>query len=113
MGLDQSAYRITKKGNAAEIACWRKHPNLQGWMENLYHEKGGDIEEFNGIDVELDEDDINRLERAITNNGLPTTIGFFFGEPKDQYNKDQDLEFCKDARKAIQKKQTVTYRSSY
>ena len=112
MGLDQSARRITKKGNAAEIACWRKHPNLQGWMANLYREKGG-MEEFNGIDMELDEDDINRLEKAITNNGLPITIGFFFGGPKDHYYKDQDLEFCKDARKAIQKKQIVTYESSY
>ena len=24
-----------------ELHYWRKHPNLQGWMENLYREKGG------------------------------------------------------------------------
>ena len=112
MGLDQNAYKINKKGKKTEIACWRKHPNLHGWMANLYREKGG-VEEFNCIDLELDKDDINRLERAIDNNGLPNTIGFFFGEPKDHHYKDQDLEFCNIVRKAIQKKQTVTYKSWY
>ena len=24
-----------------EIAYWRKHPNLHGWMEDLYYKKGG------------------------------------------------------------------------
>ena len=39
MGLDQYAYRI-KEGQGFEIAYWRKHNRLQGWMENLWVEKG-------------------------------------------------------------------------
>jgi hypothetical protein len=113
MGLDQSAFTTDKSGNVVEIAYWRKHPNLQGWMANLYREKEGGVEEFNGIGLELDKDDINRLEKAITNNVLPYSIGFFYGEPKDHFYKNQDLEFCKDAHKAICNKQTVTYRSNY
>tara|TARA_R110000824_G_scaffold142854_2_gene310177 strand:- start:466 stop:825 length:360 start_codon:yes stop_codon:yes gene_type:complete len=112
MGLDQYANKVNKKGNKTEIAYWRKHPNLQGWMENLYREKGG-TKEFNCIDLELDKNDIDRLEIDINNNDLPTTMGFFFGEHKDCYYKAQDLEFCKDARKTIQKEQTVIYGSWY
>ena len=33
---------------AKEIAYWRKHPDLHGWMENLYREKGGREKSFNG-----------------------------------------------------------------
>ena len=40
MGLDMYAYIARKKSedfnSAREIAYWRKHPNLQGWMENLW-----------------------------------------------------------------------------
>ena len=38
MGLDQYAYVANKAGSEyndqsrQEIAYWRKHPNLQGWM---------------------------------------------------------------------------------
>jgi hypothetical protein len=35
-----------------ELAYWRKHPNLQGWMQELYYEKGGEGE-FNCVDLEL------------------------------------------------------------
>jgi len=40
MGLDQFAYSVDAKGKREEIAYWRKHPNLQGWMEALWIEKG-------------------------------------------------------------------------
>lgn len=43
MGLDQYA-SIRKDGQEdQEIAYWRKHPNLQGWMEQLWREKGGEV----------------------------------------------------------------------
>jgi hypothetical protein len=29
-----------------ELAYWRKHPNLHGWMEQLYRAKGGTAEDF-------------------------------------------------------------------
>jgi hypothetical protein len=40
MGLDQFAYCIDNNGEKEELAYWRKHPNLQGWMENLWQSKG-------------------------------------------------------------------------
>ena len=46
MGLDMYAY-VASKANTEwgnndahrEIAYWRKHPNLHGWMEILWNEK--------------------------------------------------------------------------
>ena len=88
MGLDQYAYRI-KNGEALEIAYWRKHNRLQGWMENLWvqrgkpnpqkDEDGNVIDEFNCVDLELDEEDLDKLEESLDSKELPETSGFFFG----------------------------------
>ena len=111
MGLDMYAYVATKPGaqeeyyeevNAnrtttqpRELAYWRKHPNLHGWMEELYYAKGGDVDTFNGVEVELTWEDLDELEKAILNDELPDTKGFFFGDPSDDYYKQKDLTFIK------------------
>ena len=103
-----------KEGDSSvitEIAYWRKHPNLHGWMENLYHQKGGE-DEFNCAPVELTSEDLDRLEEDIRNGGLPHTSGFFFGESQggnDEVN--YDLEFVKNARRAIAEGDRVFYDS--
>jgi hypothetical protein len=121
MGLDQFAYTIDSEGNKNEIAYWRKHPNLQGWMENLWHEKGrpNETEEtsgmglsnFNCIPVELSYEDLDSLEKDITNNRMPQTAGFFFGDDSDDYYKEKDLEFIQSARSALDKGSKVYYDS--
>ena len=121
MGLDQ--YAVARRGEPVkneegqleyadqhEIAYWRKHPNLQGWMENLYQEKGG-TEEFNCVDVELTLEDLDELEAAITGTSLPETAGFFFGENSDDYYKDKDLQFIEQARQYLNDGYTVVYSS--
>ena len=116
MGLDQYAsIRLDTKdeeGNwdTEELAYWRKHPHLQGFMESLYHEKGGEGE-FNCVDVELDLADIDMLEASIKGEELPETEGFFFGDSHDEHYKEEDLQFCKDAREALFFGQTVVYSS--
>ena len=46
MGLDMYAYTSTKprdgddESSHREIAYWRKHPNLHGWMQQLWERKG-------------------------------------------------------------------------
>ena len=104
-----------------EIAYWRKHPNLQGWMEQLWVEKGRNTGPggasidpmFNGVELELTWDDLDRLEQAILNNGLPYTQGFFFGDPADDYYKQQDLEFIKKAKAELFVGLKVFYNSSW
>lgn len=134
MGLDMYAYVATKgqhnehydKGDwdetlkefvspvekPREIAYWRKHPNLHGWMHRLWEAKGG-VGEFNGDELELTWEDIDMLEHDIKNKHLPTTGGFFFGNPADDYYQEQDLEFVKNARAELFLGLQVFYNSSW
>lgn len=139
MGLDQYAYAASKAGAkdefyeekyaqgnenvqdpTTELAYWRKHPNLHGWMEHLWNAKGcpgveagfNDVM-FNGIEFELTFDDIVKLEEDIKNNNLPKTSGFFFGSDADDYYKNQDLEFVYEAKSRLFLGQKVFYNSSW
>ena len=96
----------------AEIQYWRKHHDLHGWMENLYRVKGGKAESFNCVNVRLNEEDLDKLEHDITNNNLPHTTGFFFGNnPPDSESIAQDLQFIRNARNAIAEGKAVFYSS--
>lgn len=120
MGLDQ--YAVARKGDPVEkdgrqewpesrnLAEWRKHPNLQGWMEDLYRRKGGE-EEFNCVDVELTLEDLDALEKAVKGKEMPKTEGFFFGDDSDEYYRKKDLQFISDAREAIKEGFAVVYSS--
>lgn len=107
-----------------EIAYWRKHPNLHGWMEALWTSKGRpgiDQEEgerdfnFNGIELELTWDDIERLDRDIRSGAVAKlgTQGFFFGDPADDYYQKQDLEFVRNAKAELFLGLRVFYNSSW
>jgi hypothetical protein len=105
-----------------EIAYWRKHPNLHGWMEQLWTSKGrpGFSEDdadrdptFNGVELELTWQDLDELERAITHKQLPATSGFFFGNEADDHYRESDLQFIKNARAEIFLGLQVFYNSSW
>ena len=99
-----------------ELAYWRKHPNFHGWMERLWQEKdpGAHLQtSFNGVELELTWDDLDRLEQAVTAGTLPTTTGFFFGNASDEYYRPQDLEFIKFARAELFCGLRVFYNSSW
>jgi len=121
MGLDQ--YATARRGEAKtddegytyyedsmELAYWRKHPNLQGWMQDLYYEKGGE-EEFNCVDLELTLEDLDALEESLDEEALPETAGFFFGTDSSDYYAEADREFIREARAAIKQGYTVVYSS--
>ena len=121
MGLDQYAYSVDPRlvegevdfkvpdGSARQIAYWRKHPDLQGWMEELYRAKGG-VEEFNCVPVRLESEDLDALEEAVRDGDLPRTSGFFFGESSDD-DADDDLRFIRDARAELAEGRAVYYTS--
>ena len=131
MGLDMYAYVAKKEGQMRdyyesydyekdsgpvekprEIAYWRKHPNLHGWMHKLWNEKGhsGD---FNGDELELTWEDLDRLEYVVKHRELPGTSGFFFGNDADDHYKVQDLKFINEARAEITRGWRVFYNSSW
>ena len=133
MGLDMYASRKapvilvnSKKSNnklnisventsSQEIAYWRKHNRLHGWMERLWREKTGDEGDFNCKELQLELIDITNLEKAILKNELPQTEGFFFGgdsyEDYEEYYMVDDLKFVKEARQAIMEGDEVIYNS--
>lgn len=94
-----------------ELAYWRKHPNLQGWMEQLYRSKGGDERDFNCVDVVLTAADLDKLEMDINTYSLPATTGFFFGSDSDMRYIEGDLEFINDAREHIKQGYKIVYTS--
>ena len=93
-----------------QLAEWRKHPNLQGWMQELYYEKGGEGE-FNCVDVELTLEDLDALEATLDEEELPETVGFFFGGNADDHYAEADREFIVQARAALKKGYKVFYSS--
>ena len=135
MGLDMYAYTAARAGQQnefwetgnyvdgefvnptvtkpRELAYWRKHPNLHGWMEQLAEQKNLEYNSFNGIELELTAEDLDDLELAITHNQLPATAGFFFGNPSDEFYREQDLEFIRNARAELFMGLKVFYNSSW
>lgn len=118
MGLDMYAYTAAKEQAAREtsqreIAYWRKHPNLHGWMERLAESKNVKYSTFNGVELELTWEDLDELERAVTHDQLPSTQGFFFGNEADEHYKKDDLEFIRKARAELFLGLKVFYNSSW
>jgi hypothetical protein len=101
-----------------ELAYWRKHPSLHGWMEQLWQKKGmpgtGNTDtDFNGIELELTWQDVDDLENAVRHGQLPFTEGFFFGKPSDNTYYEHDLKFCLDAKTELFLGLKVFYNSSW
>ena len=98
-----------------ELAYWRKHPNLQGWMEQLFYHKGGQCDTFNGVELELTWEDVDRLEQDILAGAVAElgTTGFFFGNASDDHYREHDLEFCRAAKAELFLGRRVFYNSSW
>ncbi|MDF1600947.1 phosphoglycerate kinase [Mesorhizobium sp. YIM 152430] len=99
-----------KAEEGGELHYWRKHPNLHGWMEQLYRAKGGTAECFNCVNLQLTAEDLDRLEAAIRQRALPHTEGFFFGA-SDGSEIEDDLRFVAKAREALAEGLSVFYSS--
>ncbi len=119
MGLDMYAFTLDrapaepvdfKADEFCHFHYWRKHPNLHGWMEQLYRDKGGAAPEFNCAHVQLTTRDLDALEDAIRTGSLPPTRGFFFGE-SDGSEAEDDLAFIAEARSHIAAGLAVCYSS--
>ena len=89
---------------------WRKHPNLHGWFEQLYMEKGGQDPDFNCCWVEISLSDLDQLEEDVKSNSLPETEGFFFGE-SDGSEIEGDLQFIAMARESLNQGDRLFYSS--
>jgi len=112
MGLDQYAHRQDSNGEDVELANWRKHNALQGWMEKLWTLKTGKpANELNCEVMQLTAEDLESLWAVVEAGDLPVTQGFFFGadSSQDETRKEKDLRFVDDALKAIDDGEKVFY----
>lgn len=117
MGLDMHVFAtceeittdtdIQTDGSHLQLHYWRKHPNLHGWMERLYRQKGGRAE-FNCTGVKLTMADLRQLEAVIEAGKLPETCGFFFGQT-DGSERQDDLVFIHKAMNAIDSGLSIYY----
>ena len=134
MGLDQYAMKLVrgdnrdKGGNLTDVdfwptvasdtkwpsfesACfhqWRKHADLNGWMQKLYHKKGGTATDY--VYVRLDSDDIDLLEREV--NALPTATGFFWGNSCYEHEL-HTLDFIDSARRTMAQGNDIYYTANW
>lgn len=135
MGLDMYAYarppRKRSSDDDVQIGEWRKHNRLQGWMQQLWESKGcpntNEDGDFNSVELQLTEEDINALEDDILTMTMPESNGFFWGSdsffwtdedgndyPENSYYYlERDLEFVTDARKMLDKKHRIFYSCWY
>ena len=58
-----------------ELGCWRKHPNLHGYIVNEFADGKDECQK-----IELDHIALRKIALAIERDELPHTDGFFFGD---------------------------------
>lgn len=120
MGLDQyGKIRNPQTGEVKEIAYWRKHNALHGWMEALWRQKDcpnmrEDDASFNRVPLLLTRRDLMNLAADCFLDRLPKTEGFFFG-PDSRDKKEcfyaETRQFVEWGLDAIDKGWEVAYDS--
>jgi hypothetical protein len=100
------------QSNILRLGYWRKHPNLHGYIVNTF---AGGVD--NCQPIELDEDAIRQIIKAVTSDGLPHTEGFFFGA-SDGSEKEEDLRILSASLDWLERTEpgvfkSVTYRASW
>ena len=123
MGLDQYADGLSKE------FYWRKHARLQEFMSREHAKQYPKFKSesdlghlgFNGGDgdVNITKELLDRLEEAIKNDYHKyfANDGFFWGQQFQEESakgyKDQDMQFLKAARKALEDGRTIKYSCSW
>ena len=83
-----------------EIAYWRKHPNLHGYIVQAFNKGVDDC-----TPIELTPKDLNQIADAIEKNELPKTEGFFFGSSEHhEEGKKENIKIFRDASAWLDKK---------
>lgn len=68
-----------------DMGYWRKHPNLHGYIVNTFADGEDECQE-----IELSEEDLLKIAKAIRAKELPHTTGFFFGDSQWHDGKEED-----------------------
>ncbi|HIB21730.1 MAG TPA: hypothetical protein EYO32_09515 [Rhodospirillales bacterium] len=109
MGLDQYAF-ARKDGEQINIAQWRKHADLEGWMADVYQARNPSKSdhEFNCVELKLFAGDLERLEAEHSN--LEQAMGFFWGDSREEDVADTQ-EFIDKAKSLMEDGWEIIYTS--
>lgn len=103
-------FEIEDKFNRPELHYFRKHNQLNGWLQELYVEKGGDYNEFNCSVMIMTISDFRRLRRDVRLNNLKPASGFFWGNCViDRDVKNEYYQLCRKAINRIRNHNEVVY----
>jgi len=91
MGLDMMLYG-DDGSDAVEIAYWRKHPDLHGYIVSEF---AGGVDECQRID--LSASNLDQILQAVKDKNLPHTEGFFFGTSSSE-DDPHTVELLLDAK---------------
>lgn len=102
--LTQIAYTVNGE-NKTQITSWLNHSSLHFWMQRLATEKK-QKDDFDHVEVEISLEDIGRLLADIEageltkpwKTGWMFGVGFSMGVPKDERYREQDIDFCYEAK---------------
>ena len=124
MGLDMYAYSVPAEAviddfsfipdEKTEIAYWRTHNALHGWMKSQFEANGG-TGDFNCQPIRLTEDMLKELRKQIKGRSLKCTEGFFFGGTYeyDDACAENDLKFVTEALAIVRSGGAVYYDSRW
>jgi len=85
--------------NSIEVSLgyWRKHRRLHGFIVNTFADGVDDCRK-----IELSTDALRQIAKALRDDDLPETEGFFFGNEKiDKEEKEQSEEYANQMEEAI------------
>lgn len=114
MGLDMHLVaRYRDQVTDDEIQYWRKHVRLHAWMENLFENKGGRLEDFNCEELELSHEDLERLEKDLGANLLPVEARGYKTGTRDLFELADDLKSVAIAKAAVAAGAKIVYWPSW
>jgi hypothetical protein len=103
----RAADEPSKIGEIYELAYWRKHPDLHGFIVETFAD---------GVDncqrIWLSEENIETIIKAVKDASLPHTEGFFFGESEnDEAQRNEDVQLLEGALAWVKTKEDSVWRS--
>lgn len=82
-----------KIGEIYEMAYWRKHPDLHGFIVQTFADGIDDCKR-----IWLSDENIETIIKVVKDGSLPHTEGFFFGESdNDEEQRNEDVQLLEDA----------------
>lgn len=114
MGLDQFLFEGVDS-ERKEIGYWRKHPDLHGFVEELWRARNSEQEcgSFNCEDLELSEEDILQIINCSKDKSFSKHDGtkwFFFGQT-DGHHHEKTVEIMENALQLKRQGKRIFYSS--